>query len=174
MLRNKNLIPLSHQHQRALALCVRIDRASPIGDADLAVWQAEISQLFQSEIGVHFAAEEQVLFPAALRFEELVPLVEDLEADHVSLRERFAQAEAHNLSSDDLSTFGARLSTHIRKEERQLFERLQELMNPEELSRLGQELQEALKASAQTCILPTETTRLRPTKARPNKVGPTK
>ena len=30
MLRDKSLIPLSHQHQRALALCVRIDRAQPI------------------------------------------------------------------------------------------------------------------------------------------------
>ena len=31
MLRDKNLIPLSRQHQHALALCVRIDRASPVG-----------------------------------------------------------------------------------------------------------------------------------------------
>ena len=43
MLRDKNLIPLSHQHQRALALCVRIDRAQPIPDADLLTWQAEIA-----------------------------------------------------------------------------------------------------------------------------------
>jgi hypothetical protein len=29
MLRDKGLIPLSRQHQHALALCVRIERASP-------------------------------------------------------------------------------------------------------------------------------------------------
>jgi hypothetical protein len=62
MLRNKSLIPLSHQHQRALALCVRIDRAQPIPDADLQAWQAEIEQHFEPEIRVHFAAEESVLF----------------------------------------------------------------------------------------------------------------
>ncbi len=45
MLRDKSLIPLSRQHQHVLALCVRIDRASPIGNADLAAWQAEIAQL---------------------------------------------------------------------------------------------------------------------------------
>jgi len=40
MLRDKNLIPLSHQHQHALALCVRIERASPISADDLEAWQA--------------------------------------------------------------------------------------------------------------------------------------
>ncbi len=65
MLRDKNLIPLSHQHQRALALCVRIDRAQPIPDADLEAWQAEIEQQFAQEIRIHFSAEESVLFPAA-------------------------------------------------------------------------------------------------------------
>ena len=50
MLRDKNLIPLSHQHQRALALCVRIDRAQPIPAADLPAWQAEIEQHFEQEI----------------------------------------------------------------------------------------------------------------------------
>jgi len=59
MLRDANLIPLSRQHQHALALCVRIDRALPVGDSDLAAWQSEITQQFQTEIGVHFAAEEK-------------------------------------------------------------------------------------------------------------------
>src|SRR5487761_471491 len=127
MLRNRNLIPLSHQHQRALALCVRIDRASPIGDSDLVTWQAEIAQHFQSEIRFHFAAEENVLFPA------VAPLVEELLLDHFLLRESFAKAEAHAMSTADLSAFAECMSTHIRKEERQLFERLQELMNEEEL-----------------------------------------
>src|SRR6202023_1030558 len=71
MLRDKSLIPLSRQHQHALALCVRIDRASPIADSDLAAWQAEVTQLCQAEIEIHFTAEEQALFPAARRFEEL-------------------------------------------------------------------------------------------------------
>jgi hemerythrin-like domain-containing protein len=164
MLRDRNLIPLSHQHQRALALCVRIDRASPVGDADLAAWQAEIAQHFQTEIRVHFAAEEQVLFPAARKFPALIPLVEELLLDHFMLRESFAKAEAHAMSSTDVSAFAERMSAHIRKEERQLFERMQELMNQEELARLGQNLEAALKDAAQACVLPSEATRLRPAK----------
>ena len=164
MLRDRNLIPLSRQHQHALVLCVRIDRASPIGEADLAVWQAEIAQLFQSEIGIHFAAEEQVLFPAARKFMELAFLVDELLEDHVALRGFFVNAEVHLLSVTDLSTFGQRLSAHIRKEERQLFERLQELMNQEELALLGTKLEEALKDATQVCLLPADATRLQSTK----------
>jgi hemerythrin-like domain-containing protein len=164
MLRDKNLIPLSHQHQRALALCVRIDRASPIGDGDLDAWQAEITQLFQAEIGVHFAAEEQVLFPAASRFGELVPLVEELLADHRALREQFRGAGIHNMSADDLRAFGQRLSTHIRKEERELFEGLQQRMQQEELSLLGKQLGDALTDATQSCLLADPATRLRPAK----------
>jgi hemerythrin-like domain-containing protein len=164
MLRDRNLIPLSHQHQRALALCVRIDRAAPIGNADLAAWQAEIAQHFQTEIRVHFAAEENVLFPAARKFPALIPLVEELLLDHFMLRESFAKAEAHAMSTTDLSAFAQQMSAHIRKEERQLFERLQELMTQEELGRLGHDLEEALKDAAQACSLPSEATRLRPAK----------
>lgn len=164
MLRDKNLIPLSHQHQHALALCVRIDRASPIGSTDLAAWQAEITQLFQTEIGIHFAAEEKVLFPGARRFGELVPLVEELLAEHAALRASFAGAEARQLSATDLSDLAGQMSAHIRKEERQLFERMQELMTQQELEILGRNLNDALRDAAQACILPTETTRLRPRK----------
>ena len=164
MLRDPSLIPLSHQHQRALALCVRMDRASPIGDADLGAWQAEIAQLFQTEIRAHFSAEENVLFPTARKFPALCPLVEELLLDHFMLRESFAKAEAHAMSAADLSAFAQRMSAHIRKEERQLFERMQELMSQEEMALLGQGLEQGLKDAVQACILPTEATRLRPAK----------
>ena len=159
MLRDKNLIPLSRQHQHALALCVRVDRAIPIADADLAAWQAEIAQIFQSEISIHFVAEETVVFPAARRRGELIPLLDELLADHTALRKSFAQAEAGTMSAAELSAFGQRMSSHIRKEERQLFERMQELMTPEELALLGQHLEEALKDAAQACQLPAAATR---------------
>ena len=164
MLRDRNLIPLSHQHQHALALCVRMERASPISDSDLDAWQAEITQQFQAEIRVHFAAEEQVLFPAAKMFEELVPLIEELLSDHAGLRESFAKAEARKMSATELAAFGQRLAAHIRKEERRLFEGMQERMNPEELAFLGQGLETALKDAAQACAVPNDATRLRPAK----------
>ena len=153
MLRDKSLIPLSHQHQHALALCVRIGRAQPILQADLQAWQAEIERHFEPEINLHFSAEESVLFPAARRYPELIPIVEELVADHASLRELFSEANERRMSTEDLSAFGQQLSAHIRKEERQLFERLQKLMNQEELAALGVQLEGALKNAAPACIL---------------------
>jgi hemerythrin-like domain-containing protein len=162
MLRDKSLIPLSHQHQRALALCVRIDRAQPIPSADREAWQVEIEQLFQQEIDIHFSAEELVLFPSARQFHELVPLVDELIAEHAALRDRFSQAKARRMSAEGLGGFAQQLSSHIRKEERQLFERLQQLMTTEELAALGVRLDEALKDAVQSCILTNTATKLRP------------
>jgi hemerythrin-like domain-containing protein len=164
MLRDKSLIPLSHQHQRALALCVRIDRAQPIPDRDLDAWQAEIDQHFRQEIAVHFSTEEQVLFPTARHFGELISLVDELVADHALLRESFSRAEARSMTSESLPAFAQQFSAHIRKEERQLFERMQQLMDTEKLAILGTKLDAALQDAAQSCILPSAATRLKPGK----------
>ena len=157
MLRDKNLVPLSRQHQHALALCVRIDRATLANQSNLDAWQSEIDQHFRAEIGIHFAAEEQVLFPAARQFADLNPVVEQLLHDHAWLRARFAEAEARKMSAEELRAFARRLSSHIRTEERTLFENLQELVGEVEMTRLGQRLDEALQGAEQACILPTAT-----------------
>jgi hemerythrin-like domain-containing protein len=163
MLRDQNLIPLSHQHQHALALCVRIDRAIQADDADLEVWQPEIQQIYEQEVANHFAAEEKELFPAAQRISfELSTLVAELSSEHTSLRGLFALAAARKMSANDLQNFAEKLSAHIRKEERQLFQAMQKMMPPEELTRLGKALDKALAVGPDACILPTPSTRLRP------------
>jgi hemerythrin-like domain-containing protein len=161
MLRDKNLIPLSHQHQHALALCVRIERASPIPVADLDTWQTEIAQTFQSEISIHFVAEEEVVFPAAMRFAELTALVDQLLQEHSDLRARFAESVANKMSGDEVSELARRLSAHIRKEERELFEGLQRQLSSKELDLLGQQLTQALKDAVQSCAISTDVTRLK-------------
>lgn len=57
--------------------------------------------------------------------------------------------------------FAAKLSAHIRKEERRLFERLQQLMTAEEMTAMGVALEEALEQALTSCVLPSEATRLR-------------
>ena len=164
MLRDKSLIPLSHQHQHALALCVRIDRAQPIPAEDLPPWLKEIERDFAPEFQNHFSVEEAVLFPAARRFPEMIPLVEELIAEHVALRKCFSPAGARSMSAETLPAFAQKLSMHIRKEERQLFERLQQLMSPHQLLSLGVSLEEALKDATQSCALSNEATKLKPRK----------
>jgi len=166
MLRDPNLVPLSRQHQHALALCVRLARAIQAGEIDLEAWQAEIEQQFETEISVHFAAEEKELFPVAARFPEIRPLVDELRTEHGFLRDDFARAGARTLDRKSLENFSEKLVQHIRKEERQLFEGLQKVMSQQQLAALGVALDEALKNAAPACVLPSEATRLR-SKAQP-------
>jgi hemerythrin-like domain-containing protein len=160
MLRDANLIPLSRQHQHALALCVRLERAMQAGNIDVEAWQAEIQQQFESEIAIHFAAEEKDLFPAAAEFPELRKLVDELIAEHVLLRDYFARAAARRLDQQALANLGERLAQHIRKEERQLFEGMQKLMSSHALATLGNALDTALQDASQACALPTEATKI--------------
>jgi len=154
MLRDPSLIPLSHQHQHALALCVRLDRALlQKGTFDLDLWRPEVHQLYADEVQFHFAAEEKILFPAARRFSELVALVEELSGEHERLREYFVRAGQGTMDQDELAGFVQLLSGHIRKEERQLFESIQTLMRPEELKSLGNDLARALEDAVQVCRL---------------------
>lgn len=162
MLRDKNLVPLSRQHQHALALCVRLDRALQTDDVDPEPWSEEIRQIFALEVATHFAAEEKVVFPAAAAFPGLHPLVQELRAEHVSLRNLFTRAISETLDVDSLQSFVDQLSSHIRKEERQLFEGMQQVMTADEFSRVGKALEEALADASTACILPNEATRLRP------------
>lgn len=162
MLRDKNLIPLSHQHQHVLALCVRLDRALQAGEVDPGPWQEEIQQLFEHEIGVHFAAEEKELFPVAARFPQMQGLVEELRSEHAVLRDFFARAAARRLKITGLEEFVEKLARHIRKEERQLFEGMQRVMSASELASLGLALNQELKEASKACILPSPATRLRP------------
>lgn len=164
MVRDKNLIPLSHQHQHTLALCVRIDRAVAAGGADVKAFEAEVEQIVRQEIAIHFAAEEKELFPAAGRFPELAGLVGELVAEHGVLRDFFAQAAARKLDSEGLRTLAEKLSAHIRKEERQLFEGVQKRMSADELAGIGERLNAALAGASDVCLLPHEATKLRGSK----------
>jgi hemerythrin-like domain-containing protein len=143
MLRDKNLIPLSHQHQHALALCVRIGKAFADEGAtpDVHPWEQEIVKQFDEEILFHFHAEDKVLFPAADQHEQLQELVDSLRIEHTLIRRNVERARARQFTVTDLQVFTATLSEHIRKEERLLFEQMQQLLSPEELNRVGREMQ---------------------------------
>ena len=159
MLRDKNLIPLSHQHQHALAMCVRLERALAKGTADLNAWQQEIVSIWESEIRYHFEAEEKILFPAADKYASLKPLVKRLLSEHTTLRDFFARAQARRLNAEALKTFGETLSQHIRTEDRQLFEECQRLMPAEEMARTGAAMDEYFTQSGMpgaSCALPSK------------------
>jgi hemerythrin-like domain-containing protein len=161
MLRDQSLVPLSRQHQHALALCVRIDRASKAGDLQPEAWHAEIAGIFEREISHHFEAEEKEVFPVCAAFPELRSLATELLAEHTELRAFFAQAIDRKLERASLISFAEKLSMHIRKEERELFEGLQRHATAMQLADLGDLIREHLRDVADGCDMPNESTRLR-------------
>jgi hemerythrin-like domain-containing protein len=145
MLRHKALVRYSHQHQHALALCVRLDRElqqDALAEQSRLQWQKEIARIFKDEIRAHFAAEEELLFPLAGRFESMVPLIQELLSEHQTLLSYADNASAEILSDTDLQLFAMLLSDHIRMEERQLFEECQKLIPSADLERMGEQTEE--------------------------------
>jgi iron-sulfur cluster repair protein YtfE (RIC family) len=161
MLRDRNLVPLSHQHQHALALCIRIGKAfAEVHDTpDVHRWESEIVQLFDQEIAFHFAAEEKLVFPLVDQRDELQQLVDELRIEHTLLRRNVERARARQFTVTDLQVFTATLSEHIRKEERQLFEAMQRLLTSQQLTQLGADLDKYFQTSGmpgQSCAVGTQ------------------
>jgi hemerythrin-like domain-containing protein len=140
MLRDPALIPLSQQHHDALALSVYIERADKSGHLDLAYWNREVAASWKREIRWHFQAEEEVLFPAAAGVPALAVVVEQLLAQHAALRVFFTAAEKGTLSAADLLRFRQALTSHVRKEERELFEAMQAALAADEMAAVGRGL----------------------------------
>jgi hemerythrin-like domain-containing protein len=141
MRRDPSLHPLSHQHQHGLALCVIIGRTLDRDESeavrrDLA---AKVKAAWEVELEAHFCVEEQVLFPAVKGRIDEPQLVDRLTAEHCEIESMIADIAADPVASR-LRTFAKFLNDHIRAEERQLFEQIQEHLSPEELAALGRRL----------------------------------
>ena len=137
MLRDPSLIPLSQQHHNGLALCVLTRRALAAGAApeDLAKLARRVIDRYEIELVNHFEIEEQTLFPACANR----PLVAELIAQHRALEAIVERLRAAP-SAETLEEFCALLTSHIRREENELFEQVQRELLPEQLAALGEEI----------------------------------
>ncbi len=152
MKRHPALVPLSRQHHDGLALGVMIERgqrhrAGPAGPAELERLREQALDLWQLEFRGHFGVEEQVVFPAARQAGE-PGLVDTLVAEHEAIRLQFEaleRAPAGELGPllDQLRTA---LVSHIRTEERVLFQAMQAAMDQPQLEALERAVSDALPA----------------------------
>ena len=138
MLRDPSLIPLSHQHQHGLAFCV-LTRRSVAADpsaANVAALAQKAVDRYEVELANHFEIEEQVLFPACAPN----PLVAGLLAEHRRLEALVAQLRSMP-SAGVLEEFCALLTSHIRREENDLFQQVQASLPREVLDALGVQIE---------------------------------
>ena len=137
MLRDQCLIPFSHQHHNGLALCVMTRRslAADGSSGNVAKLARRATDRYELELANHFEIEEQVLFPACGE----MPLIARLVAEHRAMEGLIAQLRTAPTGAL-LEQFCALLSSHIRREESELFEEIQRTLPRELLDRAGSEI----------------------------------
>jgi hemerythrin-like domain-containing protein len=134
--RHSSLIPLSREHHYALMLCLRINKGMKENENNFS-WLKKKAEnavkFFESELVMHFRAEEEVLFPATLQLSAESKLIDELLSEHRKMErliDRLRYAEAEELAGA-LNEFVVLLESHIRKEERDLFPVYERSINPE-------------------------------------------
>ena len=138
--RHKALAPLSRNHHQGLILAQLIKKDAP----DYKDLPKTISDkveytidIYKNELVKHFTNEEEILYPAVKnKSNEIDELFEEIISEHKKIKQLVVQLEFSENKSDILNELGVLLESHIRKEERVLFEKIQNLLSEEELTQL--------------------------------------
>ncbi len=141
MKRVLELTILSKDHHSSLVLAKRCKR---VGAADTEVEKILLRQQIVEEFPArwerHFQIEELTLFKIGKSYVgEIATLIEALEMEHAELRALYEKLKRGDNSV--LVAFGELLGRHTRKEERQLFELVQQHFSKNELSAVYAESQ---------------------------------
>jgi iron-sulfur cluster repair protein YtfE (RIC family) len=142
MKRHPALISLSRDHHRALVIARRLSHATDQTAAEAAAaflthWHAEEKQ--------HFRLEEEILLPAyAAHGNPDHPAVIRMLIDHMLIRrDAGLVTDRHRLEL--LPDLGARLSSHVELEEREVFPLVEAAIPEPELLDLGERLRNAAR-----------------------------
>ena len=139
MKRHSVLTPLSREHHEALILSRLIQIGAPLykGLPKVPTEKAKYAaNLFTSKLKIHFLVEEKMLDELGAKNDALQNLFNEIRSEHISLELKFQQLKQENDLVQNLDELGKELEAHIRKEERILFELLQENYTDEELDKL--------------------------------------
>jgi hemerythrin-like domain-containing protein len=141
MLRDRALVPLSQQHHNGLALCVLTDRSLQADDSpdNAARLAARALDRYDLEIANHFAVEEEVVFPLIERELGEYPILDELIAEHRHV-ERVVEQLRLAPEAATLRELTSVLRSHIRREESDLFEVIQQRLSRKVLDAMGAEV----------------------------------
>ena len=148
MKRHTGLIPLSHDHHDALVLAQGLIQGrsrAPRSDwpTDPRAQVDRVVAFFAHTLRSHFEIEEAHLFPAVVtHLPGAATLVAQLLDEHAAMRTRIRNLERNPATDLDvrLPSLGRLLESHVRREERVLFETMQREMKPADLEALGTRL----------------------------------
>jgi hemerythrin-like domain-containing protein len=140
--RDEALISLSRDHHKALAIALRLRRATPETQRDV---RAAFLTFWDEHGCHHFELEEDVLVPAyAPHGDAEHPLVLRMLEEHDAIRRDAAHlADEADPALDALHALGERLSAHVRMEERELFPVIEAAMPVDALAAVADALDRA-------------------------------
>jgi iron-sulfur cluster repair protein YtfE (RIC family) len=145
MKRHKNLIGLSHDHHHGLRLAQLIKKDAPeYKDLpnDIEGKVKYTINAWEEELQYHFKNEEEILFPAVEnRDERIDELIDEILIEHEEIEFKIKQLQSSNDKEEILNDLGYILEQHIRKEERELFDRIQEVFGEEKLDKLIEKIE---------------------------------
>lgn len=143
--RHKSLVALSHDHHHGLILAQILKKDTPPykGLPSDNEGKAEYtSTFFDTELVKHFNEEENLLYPYLKgKDTELDSLFLEIIDEHKQMTSLVDLIKKKINLADNLNDLGVLLSDHIRKEERKLFPLIQEVLDDDELDRLGERLE---------------------------------
>ena len=142
--RDRALHILSHDHHRGLILAQLIKKDAP-DYKDLPKTNSDkvgyTISFYKNELVRHFKNEEDILYPAVKnKSKEIDELFEEIISEHKKIKLLVVQLESGENKSDILNELGVLLETHIRKEERNLFMKIQAILTKEELTSVEKKL----------------------------------
>ncbi len=131
--RHPSLVRFSREHHSGLMLVFKLRRgiSNSVRASELT---EEVISAYNSELVPHFLDEEENLFSAMSPDD---PMRVRAEKDHHQIRNYISQMEKNAGSVELLSEFADLLESHIRFEERELFNRLQEILSEEQLKKIA-------------------------------------
>ena len=140
MIRHKALHTLSHEHHHGLMLAQLIKANAPKYENLPKTIKGKKSytlKFYEENLIPHFKKEEEILFPLSKGKTSAVDkLVDDLVDQHNSIASLIKRIKASDSPGNELNELGSILEMHIRKEERELFPKVQEILSENKLKEL--------------------------------------
>lgn len=139
MRRHPVLIPISREHRRILLLAQLLKKNAPPYKGlptDLDGKQVYATQLYDELIKAHMAREDRLFNVIRGLDEHTDLLINELESEHEAMNILFEKAAEGKLHVEQADELGFMLEKHVRKEERQLFERVQKFFTEEQMRKL--------------------------------------
>lgn len=142
--RDPRLVPLSHDHHTALArareVTLSLDGVQPQEPDVLA---ARMAAFFTNDLIRHFEAEEcHLLPPFVARVGENHPLAAELKRQHAEIRTLAAALDGGEGPEETrLKAWSEAITAHVRWEEREWFNAVQDALSEDELDAIGAALE---------------------------------